>query len=106
MADTEHHPQGATDAEVAAMGRALHLARRGPVQDPNPRVGCVILSPAGRTLAQGFHRGAGTPHAEIAALTDAERRGVDVRGATAVVTCIRPRLFPTAPISTHLSGWG
>ncbi len=37
-------------------------------------------------LAEGWHRGAGTPHAEAAALADARARGVDVTGATAVVT--------------------
>jgi len=37
-------------------------------------------------LAEGWHRGAGTPHAEAAALAAAREAGVDVRGATAVVT--------------------
>ncbi|WP_331250691.1 bifunctional diaminohydroxyphosphoribosylaminopyrimidine deaminase/5-amino-6-(5-phosphoribosylamino)uracil reductase RibD [Kytococcus schroeteri] len=69
-----------------AMRRALELAARGPATDPNPRVGCVLLDAAGRTLGEGWHRGAGTPHAEVAALSDAEQRGLDVGGATAVVT--------------------
>ncbi len=76
----------------AAMDRALELARRGPAHGPNPRVGCVLLaggvpdgSPA-RVLGEGWHRGAGTAHAEVAALADAAARGHDVRGATAVVT--------------------
>ncbi|QAY64742.1 bifunctional diaminohydroxyphosphoribosylaminopyrimidine deaminase/5-amino-6-(5-phosphoribosylamino)uracil reductase RibD [Xylanimonas allomyrinae] len=74
------------------MDRALELAARGPAHGPNPRVGCVILAPAtpgipGRTvLGEGWHRGAGTPHAEVAALADARARGHDTRGATAVVT--------------------
>ena len=68
------------------MRRALELAARGPATDPNPRVGCVLLDAAGRTLGEGWHRGAGTPHAEVAALSDAEQRGRDVGGATAVVT--------------------
>lgn len=72
--------------ERAAMTRALDLARRGSVPGPNPRVGCVLLSPDGRVLGEGWHRGAGTPHAEVAALADARERGADVRGATAVVT--------------------
>ncbi|WP_240200674.1 bifunctional diaminohydroxyphosphoribosylaminopyrimidine deaminase/5-amino-6-(5-phosphoribosylamino)uracil reductase RibD [Cellulosimicrobium cellulans] len=89
----------------AAMARALELAARGPAHGPNPRVGCVLLGPAPdgraapdgaspesldphprRVLAEGYHRGAGTPHAEAAALADARERGVDVAGATAVVT--------------------
>ena len=69
-----------------AMRRALALAAQGPAHGPNPRVGCVLLDPDGRTIAEGFHRGAGTPHAEAAALADARSRGIDPRGATAVVT--------------------
>lgn len=66
------------------MRRALELAELGPARGVNPRVGCVILAPDGRTLAEGWHRGAGTPHAEVDAL---ERLAPDAaRGATAVVT--------------------
>ncbi|QRO88616.1 bifunctional diaminohydroxyphosphoribosylaminopyrimidine deaminase/5-amino-6-(5-phosphoribosylamino)uracil reductase RibD [Kytococcus sedentarius] len=53
------------------MRRALDLAARGPAVDPNPRVGCVLLDRDGRTLGEGFHQGAGSPHAEVAALLDA-----------------------------------
>lgn len=75
-----------TPAEVAAMDRALDLARRGPAHGSNPRVGCVLLGHDGRTLAEGWHEGAGTPHAEAAAVAAARADGVDLRGATAVVT--------------------
>lgn len=71
-------------AETAAMRRALRLAATpGVPLGPNPRVGCVLLGPDGTEIAEGFHRGAGTPHAEAAALAEA---GNDARGATAVVT--------------------
>lgn len=66
------------------MRRALELAERGPARGVNPRVGCVILAPDGTPLAEGWHRGAGTPHAEVDAL---ERLAPGAaRGATAVVT--------------------
>jgi len=68
----------------SAMRRALDLAARGPARGVNPRVGCVILSPAGEVLAEGWHRGAGTPHAEVDALGKMADGGA--RGATAVVT--------------------
>ncbi len=68
----------------SAMRRALELAARGPAGGPNPQVGAVLLSPDGRVLAEGWHRGAGTPHAEAAAL-DALPAGA-AQGATAVVT--------------------
>ncbi|WP_024357270.1 bifunctional diaminohydroxyphosphoribosylaminopyrimidine deaminase/5-amino-6-(5-phosphoribosylamino)uracil reductase [Leucobacter chironomi] len=51
-----------------AMRRALALARRGPAGDPNPQVGCVLLDPSGRIVAEGWHLGSGTPHAETVAL--------------------------------------
>ncbi|WP_336652307.1 MULTISPECIES: bifunctional diaminohydroxyphosphoribosylaminopyrimidine deaminase/5-amino-6-(5-phosphoribosylamino)uracil reductase RibD [unclassified Leucobacter] len=51
-----------------AMRRALTLARRGPADNPNPQVGCVLLDPAGRIVAEGWHLGSGTPHAETVAL--------------------------------------
>jgi diaminohydroxyphosphoribosylaminopyrimidine deaminase / 5-amino-6-(5-phosphoribosylamino)uracil reductase len=75
---------GATPAETAAMRRALQIAATpGVPLGPNPRVGCVLLADDGTTVAEGFHRGAGGPHAEVAALTEA---GDAARGTTAVVT--------------------
>ena len=68
----------------SAMRRALDLAAEGPERGVNPRVGCVILSPAGAVLAEGWHQGAGTAHAEVDAL--AKLPGDAARGATAVVT--------------------
>src|SRR5688500_2864198 len=73
-----------TAAEQAAMSRALELAATpGVPLGPNPRVGCVSLAEDGRTIAEGYHRGAGTPHAEADALNRAREAA---RGATAVVT--------------------
>ncbi|MDL9980244.1 bifunctional diaminohydroxyphosphoribosylaminopyrimidine deaminase/5-amino-6-(5-phosphoribosylamino)uracil reductase RibD [Microbacterium candidum] len=71
------------DAMTAAMRRALELALRGP-RGVNPQVGAVILSPDGEVLAEGWHRGAGTPHAEVDALSRLAPGAA--RGATAVVT--------------------
>ena len=65
------------------MRRALHLAASGPWPDPNPRVGCVSVAPDGSVVAEGHHHGAGTPHAEVEALSEAGERA---RGATAYVT--------------------
>jgi diaminohydroxyphosphoribosylaminopyrimidine deaminase/5-amino-6-(5-phosphoribosylamino)uracil reductase len=71
-------------SETAAMRRALALAATdGVPRGPNPRVGCVLLGPDGSEVGEGFHRGAGSPHAEAAALAAA---GESARGATAVVT--------------------
>lgn len=73
----------ATQSERDAMRRALELARRGP-RGVNPQVGAVFLSPAGEILAEGWHRGAGTSHAEVDALSRLDP--ADARGATAIVT--------------------
>ncbi len=74
----------ASPVEIAAMRRALDLARTpGAPRGPNPRVGCVLLDRAGRIVADGYHRGAGHPHAEVDALLAA---GAPVAGTTAVVT--------------------
>ncbi|AAT88431.1 bifunctional diaminohydroxyphosphoribosylaminopyrimidine deaminase/5-amino-6-(5-phosphoribosylamino)uracil reductase [Leifsonia xyli subsp. xyli] len=66
------------------MRAALRLAANGPAAGVNPRVGCVLLDADGRTIAKGFHRGAGTPHAEADALGKLPEGGA--RGTTAVVT--------------------
>ncbi len=65
-----------------AMRRALELAAHGPLTGGNPRVGCVLLDANGATVAEGWHHGAGTPHAEVDALS----KVADATGLTAVVT--------------------
>jgi diaminohydroxyphosphoribosylaminopyrimidine deaminase/5-amino-6-(5-phosphoribosylamino)uracil reductase len=70
-----------------ALQLALSLATEAiGLTDPNPRVGCVILSPQGELLGSGHTQAAGQAHAEVMALRDAAARGHDLRGATAVVT--------------------
>jgi diaminohydroxyphosphoribosylaminopyrimidine deaminase/5-amino-6-(5-phosphoribosylamino)uracil reductase len=66
------------------MRRGLELAALGPAVGDHARVGAVILSPAGDVLAEGWHKGAGTPHAEVDAMTKVPAEVL--RGATAVVT--------------------
>jgi diaminohydroxyphosphoribosylaminopyrimidine deaminase / 5-amino-6-(5-phosphoribosylamino)uracil reductase len=66
------------------MRRAIALAcTTGVPRGPNPRVGAVLLGSDGDVIAEGFHRGAGSVHAEVDALQTA---GPAARGATAVVT--------------------
>ncbi len=70
-----------------AMREALALAARGiGLTEPNPRVGCVIVSADGREIGRGHTQQAGGAHAEIMALRDAQSRGESVRGATVCVT--------------------
>lgn len=84
--DTSKALAGGLSADVVAdaMRRALALAHNGPARGVNPQVGCVLLDPTGTVLAEGWHRGAGTPHAETDALS---KLAPDAAvGATAVVT--------------------
>lgn len=65
------------------MARALQLAELGLYSThPNPRVGCVLVHD-GRIVGEGWHRQAGTPHAEVHAIRAA---GAQASGATAYVT--------------------
>lgn len=69
-------------ADELFMRRALELAERGRyTTSPNPMVGCVIVRD-GNVIAEGWHRRAGEPHAEIEALRQCD----DARGATMYVT--------------------
>ncbi len=81
-------PAAFTAAEQAAMRRALEVARTpGVPRGPNPRVGCVLVDADGRQVAEGFHRGAGHPHAEVEALHAYRAAYGDApTGLTAVVT--------------------
>ncbi len=70
-----------SDREYMAL--ALQLAERGLYStDPNPRVGCVLVK-NGAVIGTGWHKLAGSDHAEIDAIKNARE---DVRGATAYVS--------------------
>ncbi|TDW30637.1 bifunctional diaminohydroxyphosphoribosylaminopyrimidine deaminase/5-amino-6-(5-phosphoribosylamino)uracil reductase RibD [Cryobacterium psychrophilum] len=81
---SEAHALNVPRSVDAAMVRAFAIAENGPATGINPRVGCVILAPDGRTLSEGWHRGTGTSHAEVDALSLLSPG--QARGATAVVT--------------------
>ena len=77
----EGQPAGAMDDETC-MRRALELARMASGRtSPNPMVGAVVVRD-GRVVGEGYHRRAGTPHAEVLALQQA---GPLARGATLFV---------------------
>jgi diaminohydroxyphosphoribosylaminopyrimidine deaminase/5-amino-6-(5-phosphoribosylamino)uracil reductase len=71
-------------ADDAPMRHAIELAERGlGLTSPNPIVGCVVVAADGTVVGEGFHSGAGEPHAEVVALAAAGERA---KGATAFVT--------------------
>jgi len=75
-------PAEAGRAYETLMRHALTLAARGPATGVNPQVGCVLVDADRSVVAEGWHRGAGTPHAEVDALS----RVASTAGLTAIVT--------------------
>ena len=70
-------------ADASYMHLALRLAQRAMGRtSPNPMVGAILVK-SGRIIGQGYHRKAGSPHAEVEALRQAGRRA---RGSTLYVT--------------------
>ena len=68
-----------TPQDKKYMDLALRLARKADgMTSPTPRVGAVVVK-SGRIVGKGYHRRAGTPHAEIHALKEAgEKHGWQV----------------------------
>jgi diaminohydroxyphosphoribosylaminopyrimidine deaminase/5-amino-6-(5-phosphoribosylamino)uracil reductase len=74
------------NSDLEGMRLALQWAAKGLyTTSPNPRIGCVIVRD-GEVIGEGVTQPAGQDHAEIQAMKDAQRRGHDLRGATAYVT--------------------
>ena len=73
-----------TETDRRLMGRALELAAKGIGQvSPGPLVGCVVASPEGEILGEGFYAYEQLKHAETYAL---EQAGPRAKGATAYVS--------------------
>ncbi len=82
---TPSHPSGESDFsdfDRSMMRRCIDLAQRALGKTaPNPLVGSVIVK-EGKIISEGFHPGAGHPHAEVFALQGA---GEQAQGATIYV---------------------
>lgn len=87
MQNTES-PQAAVFA--SAMRHALSLATRGPKNGENPQVGCVILTPDNRIVAEGWHLGAGTKHAETDALAHLPAEWIGRESQLTAVVTLEP----------------
>ena len=68
-----------------AMELALDAARMG-IRGANPLVGAVLVDSEHRLQQVGWHRGAGTPHAEADALAKARAAGDDLSASTMYVS--------------------
>ena len=68
------------------MQRAIQLAKRGQGWvEPNPLVGAVLVR-GGCELTEGYHKKFGGPHAEVEALRNAKKRGMDLAGCEMAVS--------------------
>src|SRR5579875_3444170 len=73
-----------TDSDRRHLERAIELAQLGRGQvSPNPLVGAVIAR-GDETIAEGYHRRVGEPHAEVEAIRAAV--GEDLTGSTLYVS--------------------
>jgi len=94
----------ASSFEIQMMKRVLELADSVPHSVlPNPRVGAVITY-KNRIVGEGFHRGPGFPHAEVAAIQNAKKRGFKNFKAAEIFINLEPcchlnkRTPPCAPL--------
>ncbi len=75
-----------TTTEQHYMQRAIDLAKKGMGKtSPNPVVGAVLVK-HGEVIGEGYHKKAGTAHAEIRAIRNAEKKGHEVSGSSLYIT--------------------
>lgn len=95
------HTAAATGAETL-MRAALDAAALG-CRGANPLVGAILADADGNVVATGYHRGAGTYHAERDAITAAQTAGITDLSDTTLYTTLEPcRLHGRQPACTEL----
>jgi len=82
-----------SDSDALWIDQALSLAEQALyITSPNPRVGCLLVSPQGLCIGQGHTQAVGQAHAEVMALKQAEQEGHDTRAP--------PSMSPWSPVAT------
>ena len=80
---------------VPWMRRAIQLALLAEGRtSPNPLVGAIVLDSSGRLVGEGFHTGAGNPHAEIEALVQAGEKSINGTIVVTLEPCCHHGLTP------------
>ncbi len=80
---------------VPWMRRSIQLALLAEGRtSPNPLVGAIVLDASGRLVGEGFHSGAGNPHAEIEALSQAGDKSIDGTIVVTLEPCCHHGLTP------------
>tara|TARA_B100000579_G_scaffold6637_1_gene5082 strand:+ start:3047 stop:4147 length:1101 start_codon:yes stop_codon:yes gene_type:complete len=77
------------------MRRSIQLALIAEgTTSPNPLVGAIVLDSSGRLVGEGFHAGAGKPHAEIEALRQAGDKSINGTIIVTLEPCCHHGLTP------------
>ena len=80
---------------VPWMRRSIQLALLADgMTSPNPLVGAIVLDSNERLVGEGFHTGAGNPHAEIEALAQAGEKSIDGTIVVTLEPCCHQGLTP------------
>jgi len=80
---------------VPWMRRSIQLALLAEGEtSPNPLVGSIVLDKSGKLVGEGFHSGAGNPHAEIEALAQAGDKSVNGTIVVTLEPCCHQGLTP------------
>ena len=90
---------------VPWMRRSIQLALLAEGRtSPNPLVGAIILDSSGKLVGEGFHSGAGKPHAEIEALAQAGEKSLDGTIVVTLEPCCHQGLTPPCTDAIITSG--
>ena len=67
--------------DITFIKRCLEVAKKGAgYVSPNPMVGCIIVK-NGFEISEGYHKKFGEAHAEVNAINQALKKGLDLRGS-------------------------
>jgi diaminohydroxyphosphoribosylaminopyrimidine deaminase/5-amino-6-(5-phosphoribosylamino)uracil reductase len=84
------------------MKKAFELAKKiGTKTAPNPPVGAVLVK-ENKVIGEGFHKGAGFPHAEVEAIESAIKNGFDPKGADIFVSLQPCNFYGRTPPCTQI----
>ena len=82
------------------MKKAISLAKKTSNTAPNPRVGAVIVC-KNQIVASGYHKKAGSNHAEVEAINDALNKNINLQDCTLYVTLEPCNHFGKTPPCTQ-----
>ena len=92
------------DRDRQFMLRAIELAKKGEGKTfPNPLVGAVVVKKR-RIVGEGYHKKAGTPHAEVIALRKAKKNAEDADLYVSLEPCAHHGRMPPCVRGIKKSG--